>query len=179
MQKKGSYFFVIDAFIGSIIIIAAIIITTTQFSAKSVNTATYYSAEDFLSIQETTQIRDYGYTNKTSDNTEDDIHRMVRIGKIQNTQNTLLQQVVTFYQESKTSDAQTMTKSLVENTPSSASIEVYITTPGQTIPFPLASKIITPYKDATSVVSAQRIIVAKKSSTELYPPIIVEVITWQ
>jgi hypothetical protein len=178
MQRKGSYFFVIDAFIGSIIIITAIIIATTQFSAKSVNTATYYSAEDFLSIQETTQIRDYGYTNKTSDNTEDDIHKMVRVGQINNTQNTLLQQIVLFYMNGETNNAVTMTRAIVDNTPTTSSIEVYITTPS-TQTFLLANKTRTPYKDANSVVSSQRIIIAKKNSMELYPPTIIEVRTWQ
>ncbi len=178
MQRKGSYFFVIDAFIGSIIITAAIIIATTQFSAKSINTVTYYSAEDFLSIQETTQIRDYGYTTKTSDSSkEDEIHRMVKEGVITNTQNTLLQQIVIFYEKPDTNSAINMTEAIVDNTPTSASIEVYITVGGTTTL--LAKKTRIPYADANSIVSSQRIIVAKKSPTEMYPPAIIEVRTWQ
>lgn len=168
-ERRGAYFFVIDAFIGSIIIISAIVVIYSGFSQQQGASQQFYVAEDFMNVIETTQLRNYGYE-------AGHVKNMTLNGTITDLRSTLAQQMVLFHLTGN-SNLKTYSAELASRTPERISIVVRIRD-GASIA-EIANKSVTPYATAVSVYSSQRVIILRQSPTETYRPVIVEVLTWQ
>jgi len=179
--KQGAYFFVLDAFIGSIIIIAAIVVLYSGFTSREQADRQFYAAEDFMGVMETTQIRNYGYESGT-------IKTMIANKDIADTKLTLLQQLVLFYNDHNYANATAFALELANRTPERTGISICIThdgvceTPLVQIDETYGRADIPPASDATAIYSSQRIVVLRIASAGVpstAPPVIVEVKTWQ
>lgn len=88
MGKRGAYFFVIDAMIAGAIIFASLLFIFSTHSVNPEGNPTLRGTEDFLKYIGTTRLREY--QSSLVDN-------MTRDGNITNLDNTLLDQMVSFY----------------------------------------------------------------------------------
>jgi hypothetical protein len=167
--RRGAYFFVIDAFIGSIIIIATIVAVYSGFSYKEESSQVVYRAEDFLTVIDSTPISKYGYASGP-------INTMILDGTIADTRLTLLQQMVLFNIIHNT-NASVMANDLIYNhTPSAVGITVIMNQ--NTLGTRNTSGGVDE-KGASTVFVGQRIVLLRESAASLYPPAVVEVHTWQ
>ena len=164
-MRRGAYFYVIDAFIASILIIGTLIIIFSQYSAQPIATQAFYTAEDLLSTMESTSVR--GYDNPT-------VRNWLSNGTIADGQRTLIEQLVLF---NVTGNAQNNTGKLATivggTTPSHISIEILLNNQQFYV------RETVPKNSASTVLSAKRIVLLRQGSTQLYSPVIVEVRTWQ
>jgi hypothetical protein len=162
--RKGSYFYVIDAFVASILIISALIIIFSQYFSQPASTQAYYTAEDLLATMEATPVR--GYDNPT-------VRNWISNGTITDQQRSLLEQVAYFHVTGSTANGNTLAQIVAAAAPQQIGIEILVN--GQQY----YSRESMPKDQAASVLSAKRIVLLRQGATELYPPVIVEVRTWQ
>jgi hypothetical protein len=164
MHKKGAYFYVIDAFIASIIIVAAIIVLFSQFYTTSPSSQAYYTAEDFLSAMESTPVRNID-------------HPLVRAwlsnGTITDPQQSILNQISLFNASGQRQEASNLTRIIADQTAQNIGLEVLIDGKRLYIREPRSQT------SADSLLSARRIVLLRKNTTALYPPTIIEVRSWQ
>jgi hypothetical protein len=114
MQKRGSYFFVIDVFIGaSILVLTLVIIFSSRVNSPAPDT-TYRMAEDFMQFLSETEFRDVGIINKFN---------LTRGGFVTDTTQTLLQVIEELeYYQYRTGDSnnflwsQQFIKDIIEGT---------------------------------------------------------------
>lgn len=181
MGKKGAYFFVLDAFIGSIIIISAIVVLYSGFTSREQAERQFYAAEDFMGVIEITQIRNYGYESGT-------IKTMITNKDITDTKLTLLQQLVTFYNDHNNANATAFAFELANRTPERTGISICITNDGKCgTPLVQIDKEhgrpdIPAASEANAIYSSQRIVVLHDNAggtPSISTPVIVEVRTWQ
>jgi len=174
MDRKGSYFFVIDAFIASIIIVIGLIIIFSRYNYQPSATQIFHTAEDFLSTASTTEIRNF-------DN--EAVRTWITTGAIPDAKISILEQIVLFnLTETPTNGVQTKKYNLSafigNNTPPTVNLILFIngSATGSGILFIRNS---TPAESANVMFTAKRIITLKNSATSLHQPAIVEARTWQ
>ena len=92
MQKRGSYFFVLDVFIAAAVLVLTIIIILSSRANVPDTTQSFLLAEDFMQFMTSTEVRDLTSNFKT---------QMVLAGEMSNTELNLYQQVAKFYFENK------------------------------------------------------------------------------
>jgi len=90
MNKRGAYFFVIDAMIASSIIFLSLIIIFTTYSIIPETNPAVRMAEDYTEYLINTRIRPYDIPDTY-------IHNLTNDGNITNLDNTFLQQLTEFY----------------------------------------------------------------------------------
>ena len=168
LLRKGSYFYVIDAFIASTIIIAAIVILFSQFLAQASATQALYTADDFLATLDSTQVRSYDSAQ---------LRQWTTDGTISNNKLSMLEQMALFYAKLDTPKAQAMATMTGQNTPEHVGIEIVAIMPGSRTQLYLRAP--RPQDTAETLLTAKRIIILQKNPADLYPPVIIEVRTWQ
>ncbi len=94
--RRGSFFFVIDAFIGAAILIFALILFYSLFLNTSPAEQAFVYANDHLAFLTTTQCRDFQSPW---------IHRMIKNGTIANPELTLAEQALIFRHQGNFEDA--------------------------------------------------------------------------
>jgi len=170
MNKRGAYFFVIDALIGaSIIFLSLIIIFNTNFSSPESN-PTLRMMEDYTDYLVSTRVREIQGPITA---------KLVSNGNITNVDNTLLEQLTEFYYLNVTGARDTtnimwdftdeISKGLVSE---QRSFSVYV------------NKTLV-YEDIDSVLDQSRLVVNSKkisykriNDTFIYGPVIIEVKLW-
>lgn len=90
--KRGAYFFVLDAFIAGIIIVSSLAIFFSTLVVSDNPTQNYVLAEDFLSLLETTSVKNYGGLS---------VYEMRNSGLINDSPFTLLELIVQLYVDSE------------------------------------------------------------------------------
>ena len=96
MNKRGTYFFVLDAVISSIVLLVAVYFILSLRTKAPETIQSYIQAEDFTDFLMQTQVRDFNgnYTK-----------RLIENGNITNTRRTLFEQVAEFHFYNKTNIA--------------------------------------------------------------------------
>lgn len=164
LQRKGAYFYVIDAFIASIIILGALVVLFSQFTNAPNSKQAYYTAEDFISALESTPVR----------NIDDPLVRTwLTNGTITTPDISALQQIGVFNLSGNSQNAQTLSRILADQTAQNVGLEVLLN--GQR----LYIRETRPQSSADNLLSARRVLLLRKNTTALYPPAILEVRTWQ
>lgn len=90
MKKRGAYFFVIDVFVASIIIIIALIMIFNFFLKSPETEQSRLYANDFMNFLLTTEVRDFQNSYKTE---------LVVNKNITNTQQSLFNQIIEFHKK--------------------------------------------------------------------------------
>ncbi|MEK6963091.1 MAG: hypothetical protein AABX70_01595 [Nanoarchaeota archaeon] len=93
MNKRGAYFFILDAVLSSIIILVTIYFILSLRTKAPETLQSYAQGEDFMEFMMQTQVRDFNgnYTKSLMEN-----------GNITNTQRTLFEQMAEFHFYNKT-----------------------------------------------------------------------------
>jgi hypothetical protein len=165
MQRKGSYFYVIDAFIASVIVITALVVIFSTFFAQPSSTQVYYTGEDLLTSMESTSSRDYDSTV---------VRAWIANGTITDPKRTLLQQLALFEATGNAGNTTGVLSGMIAaSTPTNIDIEILVN--GRQC-YIRQSRL---QANADTLLSAKRVVLLRQSPTELYNPIIVEARTWQ
>lgn len=164
LYRKGAYFYVIDAFIASIVIIGALVVLFSQFTSSSTSRQAYHTAEDFLATLTSTAVRNVDDTK---------VREWITNGTISNPQLSVLQQIGLFKAAGDTASASYLTSIMAAQTTRNVGVEVLINNQQ------IYLKQATAQADADNLLSARRILLTRKDATTMYPPSIIEVKTWQ
>ncbi len=162
--RKGSYFFVIDAFVAGIILVGAIVALFTSFSRAPPASQAFYTAEDFLVVLETTKISDYDSAT---------VRNWTADGTINDTSLSLLQQIGYFNASGRDAQARTLANLTLSRVPESVSAQLLIGNQSY------AMRGDADQGKASVFFSSKRILLLRKRPSDLYSPVIVEVRTWQ
>lgn len=163
MNKRG-YFFLIDAIIGSAIIVITLFIIFNHNSNSQKIESRYVLAEDFATLISNTRIEDINlnYTNT-----------LVNNGKITNTKLRVIEQIAEFYYNGNISLAGNLTKEI-----SDASISpkngFSLSINGTTI----YSRNINTLNNSKLVIVSKKIVFIQINSSDLKGPDIAEIKIW-
>lgn len=169
MNKRGAYFFVIDALIGSSIIFLGLIIIFNSHVTKTESDTSLRMLSDFITVISTTKIRSFQGAY---------VQSLINDGNITNRDNTLLEQLTEFYDLNQSGAKDTtliMEQYLTEISktviPDYRSIAIYMNDTQL-----YGVQTILPEEAGTGL-SAQRI-TFYRNSTYIYGPVLFEVRVW-
>lgn len=170
MNKRGAYFFVIDALIaGSIIFLSLIFIFTTH-STRLESGPTLRVIEDYTAFLIKVKIREFQGAY---------IQSLVNDGNITDLDNTLLEQLTEFYyfNESGIKDTTNIMWNFIEEisqgiVPEQRSFVVYM---NNTL---LYERINNPLQESDLVLSSKKISFKRINETYIYGPVILRVSVW-
>ncbi|HJX06373.1 MAG TPA: hypothetical protein VJ461_06710 [Candidatus Nanoarchaeia archaeon] len=170
MNKRGAYFFVIDAMIASTIIIMSLIIIFSSHTTRTESNPTVRMLGEYLSFISTTKVRNFQGSY---------VQNLTNDGNITNRDNTLLGQLTEFYYYNQTGFKNTsiiMANFLQEINkgaiPDYRSLAFYI---NDTLIY--QSQFITP-DEAGLGLNMKKISFKRINDTYIYGPVIVEVRVW-
>lgn len=163
-MRKGSYFFVIDAFIAGIIIVGLIVALTVGYQDNPSSGRVFYTAEDFLFVLETTKVNDYDV---------EIVRNWTRDKVINDTTLSLLDQISLFNATGKNLEAKLLADLSCASVPESVSVMILINGHEQ------GRKEVIAQSDATVFFTSKRIVLLRKQPVDLYDPMVFEVQTWQ
>jgi len=177
-QRRGAYFFVLDAFIAGLIIISSIALMLSAFSAHQSPSQGLLLAEDYATFLAETEIASY---------IGPAVHDMVLNGTINDTHRTLLEQIVVFYHLSVAGDLQAegnMTLILEETSklvPDNTGLEILIyASSGPPSGTPVYSRSTNPPESEAQLrLSSHRIVASVDDNNALIGPFILEVGLWR
>ncbi|MDD9953820.1 MAG: hypothetical protein OXR66_05790 [Candidatus Woesearchaeota archaeon] len=163
-MKRGSYFFVIDAFIAGLIILGIVVVIFADFFTAPVTTQAYYTAEDFLAFLDSTAVRDYDAAVLRS---------WTQNGVINDSTRSLLKQLVYFNLTDQGDNAITLANLSTAGVPENIQLAIFVNDVRYYNSSPSSN-------DAHIFFSSKRIVLLQNEEThELFTPVIVEVQTWQ
>jgi hypothetical protein len=178
MNKRGAYFFVIDALIaGSIIFISLLVIFTTH-NMRPEPAPTLRMIQDYTNFLTKNKIREFSGPY---------VQSLVNDSNITNLDNTMLEQLVQFYYENQTNEKDTtaiMYNYVKEISagiiPAQRSFALYIYLVNEsgldhTLIYSSEQK---PMKDSSLVMSTQKITFKRINETYVYGPLVAEAVIW-
>jgi hypothetical protein len=179
--RRGSYFYVIDAFIASIIIVSAIIIIFSRYSAAPSSTQALYTAEDYLTTMESATIRSIDASK---------VRNWTANGTISDESVSALEQLARFAITScagfpliaaPTTSAGQFVRLTADNAPAHVGMLITATVPAGecTLYNSTAERGTMEMGYANALLSSRRILLVRSSPLDTYPPVIIEVRTWQ
>ena len=167
-DRRGSYFFVIDAFIAGIIILAGVVVLFAQYTEEPIRSTSFYSAEDFFSVLESTELRNFDsrLLRNWSNN-----------GTINNTRVSLLHQLALFNVTNEGERAILLANMTLSSLPDNVGGAIRM---GTNAPDKLYWTVLSEQNETAGVFfSSKRIVLLRQTPQQAYPPVIVEVQTWQ
>ncbi len=164
MDKRGVYFFVLDAFLGAIIIVVSLVVILNSYSEGDPGRQPLTIMEDFLSYIQNTQVRDFrgNYTQT-----------LIKQGNITDPTVTLFEQIAIFYAHNQTQLAENFTREIVvSSVPSQFNFQ-----------FKYDGNVtyeqkITPREEAPLSLATRKISMVNVNRTLVYGPKLVEVYLW-
>jgi hypothetical protein len=174
MDKRGAYFFVIDAFIAVSIIIATVIIIFSAQSTKTESKPTLSLLQDFMAFMSNTKIRDLQGSSTQA---------LIADSNITDIDNTVLEQIIEFYyinQSTGRNMSGIITQFINETSSSiipetrSFTMRIY----NDTFSAVLFNKSRYPEGDSSLMLGMSKIGFKRINQTEIYGPMIVEVKIW-
>ena len=164
MNKRGVYYFVIDAFLGGAIVLVSLIVILNSYTAGVEKEQPLTILEDFIAYIQNTQVRDF-----QGDFTQESIAD----GNITKLDNTLFEQVADFHYRNNLTNARLFLQELVDaSIPSHVSIRYFYS--GDLIYY----KTEFPLDEAKFVLSSKKVAVAIINNSVIYGPHMVEVMVW-
>jgi hypothetical protein len=168
-NRRASYFYVIDAFIASTIVLGALLVLSDRFVTGSSATQAVYTADDVLTALDSTTVR-------AIDSPQ--VRTWIAQGLVEYPDESALNQLVRFVADGQNGagedDAATnLTRILVAGSPPAVNIQVHVDNEE------VYSRVRRPLSEADVVLSSKRIIVLRMDPWQVYEPALVEVRTWQ
>ncbi|MFH1506339.1 MAG: hypothetical protein ABIE94_05130 [archaeon] len=164
MKKRGAYFFVIDVFVASSIVILALILIFNFFLKKPEIEQPRLYADDFMGFLLTTEVREFQNDYKWN---------LTQNGTITNTHQSLFDQIMEFHNNSRDRIAfkfiHNMTKGLI---PNHLGIEYTINNES------IYNRSLTTRNTSSFLLSSKKIGFLRTNRTKLYGPVVCEVQIW-
>lgn len=101
MNKRGAYFFVLDALLGGAIFLISIVIIMGSYINTPQTRYSYTQAEDLMNLMLNTKVIEFR---------NDYIELLYNSGRITNTEQTLFEQISEFYYTGKSEEAHNLSK---------------------------------------------------------------------
>ena len=163
MNKRGVYFFVIDAFIGASIVVVSLLVILSSYESTREVEQPFIILEDFMTYLQQTQVRDFqGNYTRT----------LIANGNITDTSNTLFEQIAEFHYRGDPA-YQGFIKELVDAAlPSQMNLEYYYDDQL------LYQRTVFPLSPSGLSLSSKKVALTTIDNTVIYGPHIVEVIMW-
>ena len=168
MNKRGAYFFVIDAVMASVVLVAVLIFIFGTYSLAPIQDPTLRSAEDFMNYIANTKIRE-------SDS--DLIRNMTFNGTIKRLDNTFMDQMVIFYYGGNLSLLENITLDVVKSIiPKDRGVLIYL---NQSLIYnSTLNKNASTLNESKLLISSKRIGFHMINETTIYGPVWMEVKVW-
>ncbi len=170
MNKRGAYFFVIDAMIASSIIILGLIIIFTTHNIRPETSPTLRIVGEYTDFLISTKIREFQGTY---------VESLVNDSNITNLDNTLLEQLTEFYFLNQTGpkDKTVIMNNYIQEIstgiiPRQRSFEVYM---NRSL---LYANSNTPVEEAELVINSKKLSFKRINDTYIYGPVVLEVKVW-
>lgn len=170
MNKRGAYFFVIDALIGASIIFLGLIIILTTHVSKAEPDAALKNLNDYVSFITSTKIRSFSGSY---------VQQLINDKNITELDNTLVEQLLQFYYDNMTGkkDTTLIMKNYIQETiktaiPEYRSISVLI---NETT---LYESETIKREEARIGLSAKKPVFKRINDTYIYGPLLLEVRVW-
>jgi hypothetical protein len=169
MNKRGAYFFVIDAFVGASIIFLSLIIIFTSYSIIPETSPTLRAMADYTGFLMNTKIRQFQ---------GDYVEQLINDSNITDRDNTLLDQLTEFYYRNQTGEntlvmmanfTKEVSKGIV---PEQRGLAVYL---NNSLIYNSTPKLM---QQSNLVLSSQKLTFKRINETYIYGPIILEVRIW-
>ncbi|MFH1211881.1 MAG: hypothetical protein V1659_03040 [Candidatus Woesearchaeota archaeon] len=164
MNKRGSYFFVIDAFLAGVIVFITLTVILSSYANYPKTSQTESITEDYISVFLDTEMRDLenSYANKLDSQ-----------GLVSNPRRTVFEQIAELYFTNETSYAKGFVKSLTEGIIPEQFGVAYII--NDTMVY---NRSIRTLDSASFLVSAKKLTFFRLNSTRVIGPVITEVKVW-
>ncbi|MFC1649042.1 hypothetical protein ACFL1B_06345 [Nanoarchaeota archaeon] len=164
MDKRGAYFFVIDAFIGGAIVLISLIVVINSFTSTQDRTHPILILEDFVTYMSNTQVRDFQGTY---------MEQLIQQGKITNLRHTLLEQIGELHYYGNNTEAGLFIDEISDATlPEQMSFRYFY---GNDM---LHERAIYPYNKANLVLSSKKVSMVTINKSKIHGPHLAEVILW-
>lgn len=163
-MRRGSYFFVIDAFIAAIIILGAVVALYSDFLDRPSEIQSLYTAEDFLLFLEGSAVRDVDSAL---------LRAWAANGTINDTGRSMLDQLAQFTMRAMPDERALLGTLALEGVPEQVNIRLLVD--GSHI----AERSVHPSDESEVFFSSKRIILPVSDPPALGQPVLVEVQTWQ
>ena len=168
MNKRGAYFFVIDALIAASVIALSLIIIFGTHNVRKETTPTLRMVEDYTDYLVSTKVREFQGPYRD---------QLVNDGNITNLDNTLLEQLTEFYFQNKTRDTTTILRNFTEE------ISYGIVPPQRSVSLKINNSLIfsrenLPPNQSSLRLSSKKISFKKINDSYVYGPVIIEVSVW-
>jgi hypothetical protein len=176
MNKRGAYFFVIDAMIAASIIFLSLIIIFTTHSLSPPSESSLRTVQEYTDFLINTKIRGFqgSYTQS-----------LINDGNITNLDNTLLEQLTEFFylNESGKRDTMLIMNNFTNETsrgviPAQISFAVYLNNTATNYGLLIYTKTKNKIEDSKLGMSTKKISFKRINETYIYGPIILEVRVW-
>ncbi|MFH1589067.1 MAG: hypothetical protein ABIB43_00680 [archaeon] len=168
MNKRGAYFFVLDALIGS----AIFLISVVMIINSSINTPTtgpsYLLSEDIMTLLLNTPVIEFR---------DPYLSQIAKQGQITNLQQSLFHQIAEFHYTGKSGYATNLTRSIIESVlPEQFGMNYSIIVDG--VPTTIYSRLVNSIPEATFQLSSRKITFLTINQTEYFGPDITELRIW-
>jgi len=115
--RKGSYFFVIDAFVAAAILAITVIVVLNFFVGQRAPAQSFAYARDYLGFLSSTQVRDFH---------NEVVRQQIADGNITDPRNTIATQLLLYHNESKDDLAWQLLNATVTSLPADLAVNVSI-----------------------------------------------------
>lgn len=166
---RGSYFFVIDAFIAAALLVFTILLVFALYLYNQPSEQTFLYASDLTTFLTTTQVRDF----RTAE-----VESLIAAGEVTNTRNTLASQVLLFHNQSKDDFATDIVNASVASIPSQLPVNVSLKNPATGAVFPIYSRLIGGTEARETHLVTRSVEYVMVSDTEIYGPMILQIEVW-
>ncbi len=172
MNKRGAYFFVIDALIAAMVIFVSLIIIFTSHNMVPDTSSSVRMIEDYTNFLTNTKVREFQ---------GEYVKDLINDSNITNLDNTLIEQLTEFYYYNTTGKdntkimwnfTQEISKGII---PDQRSVIVYM---NKTL---LYNRSVSPIKNSNLVLSSKKICfirIVNNTQTFIYGPVMMDVMVW-
>jgi len=164
MNKRGVYFFILDAFIGSAIVLVSLMVILSSYSSTAEKESPMTILEDFMTYLQNTQVRDFNgnYT-----------FLLLNTSNITHPDNSLFEQISELHFLNNSDVTYNFISDVVNNTlPEQMSLRYFYDN------VQLFEKEVFPWVDAGLVLSSKKVAMVTINTSMIYGPHLVEVILW-
>jgi hypothetical protein len=164
LGRKGSYFFVIDACIATIVIVGTLLVLYGSHTYKPSATQSFAAADNFLGYLASTEIGSFD---------DPQVRSWFTQGLLNDTHAPLLRQLAALNVSARNSEARTLANLTLGAVPPQIGVDLRIA--GQSY----ASRGTDTQSAAAVTVVAKRIVVVRTGAASAAQPVVIEVRTWQ
>ena len=168
-DRKGAYFFVIDAFIAAAILSLTLVLIFNLFVSPTRTEQSFSFAHDLISFLTQTEVRDYRHS---------DITDMISKGHINDIRNTLSEEILIFFDKNDFGNASIILNASTQSLPQTLAINVSIFDPATSTSTPLYERKEGSGLSKRSHLTARSVEYALDEQNQIIGPYVLRVEVW-